>query len=71
MFHRSSADSFDPNAGIAVPVTPTEILRKIIAGVTSRITESLASAGGLGLSATADGPSPNPRGPWHVEHCAW
>ena len=51
MFQRWSAVSVDANAGIAVPVTPTEIFRYIIAGVTAAITAAVPIAGGCGLSA--------------------
>ena len=37
MFQRCSAVSVGANAGIAVPVTPTDIFRNIIAGATSPI----------------------------------
>ena len=56
------------NAGIAVPVTPTEIFRNIIAGATPPISLALPIAGGFGLSAAPAGPSPMPRGA--VTRCA-
>ncbi len=65
MFHRSSLVSVDANAGMAVPVTPTDILRNIIAGVTSAIAAALPIAGGLGVMPRAAGPSPIPVAPWH------
>ena len=37
MFQRCSAVSVGANAGIAVPVTPTDIFRNIIAGATPPI----------------------------------
>src|SRR5215475_958063 len=64
MFQRCSAVSCGENDGIAVPVTPTEILRNIIAGVTSATADALPIAGGFGEMAAAAGPSPMPRGPW-------
>ena len=53
-------------AGIAVPFTPIEILRKAIAGVTSCMNAASPIAGGLGLIVAAVGPSPMPVGPWQV-----
>src|SRR6478736_8180475 len=64
MFQRCSAVSCGENDGIAVPVTPTEILRNIMAGVTSATADALPIAGGFGEIVAAAGPSPIPRGPW-------
>ena len=61
-FQRCAAVSDDANAGIAVPVTPTEILRKIIAGATDAMAAAVPITGGFGVSDTPAGPSPNPRG---------
>ena len=70
MFHRCSALKLAANAGMAVPVTPTDIFRNIIAGLTDAMTDALPIAGGRGLSATPFGPSPIPRGPWQDAHVA-
>ena len=55
---RSSAArrvSVDANAGIAVPVTPTDIFRNIIAGATAPIVAALPIAGGFGVSVASGG----------------
>ena len=63
MFQCWSAVSCVANAGIAVPLTPTEILRNIIDGVTALIITSVPIAGGCGFSAFPAGPSPRPSSP--------
>ena len=64
MFQRCSAVSCGENAGIAVPVTPTEILRNIIAGVTSAIVARVADRRRLRVERSPPaGPSPMPRAP--------
>jgi len=63
MFQRCSSLSVPANAGIEVPLTPTEIFLNIIAGATSAISAALPIAGGRGFSVRPAGPSPSPRGP--------
>jgi len=48
---------------MAVPETPTEIFRKVIAGVIVDIALAVPIAGGGGLSVDASVPSPLPIGP--------
>jgi len=62
-FQRCSAVSEAANAGIAVPVTPTEIFRNVMAGVTAAIVAGLPMTAGFGVNAAPAAPSPMPATP--------
>jgi hypothetical protein len=63
MLHRCSSLSEAANAGIDVPVTPTDIFRNTIDGATAPIVAALPIAGGRGVSVSPAGPSPMARAP--------
>ena len=65
MLHRSSALSSSAQPCICVPAIPTDTIRYISDGGTSRMTSALPNAGGGGFSPLPAGPSPMPRNPWH------
>ena len=62
MLHRSSALSASANAAICVPAIPTDTIRYMSAGGTSRITSALPNAGGGGTMPPAGLAVPHPPG---------